>query len=78
MAEFEHGNFRVKGDVVDIYPSYADTAFRIPEHTVYIEIAPIGATAKGFPTANPARKTSNEQSTNQPAWHDEKTWLYKD
>ncbi|MGB2305602.1 MAG: excinuclease ABC subunit UvrB [Flavobacteriaceae bacterium] len=29
MAEFEHGNFRVKGDVVDIYPSYADTAFRV-------------------------------------------------
>ena len=29
IAEFEHGNFRVKGDVVDIYPSYADTAFRV-------------------------------------------------
>tara|TARA_B100000767_G_scaffold274935_1_gene309657 strand:- start:7147 stop:9138 length:1992 start_codon:yes stop_codon:yes gene_type:complete len=29
MAEFQHGNFRVKGDVVDIYPSYADTAFRV-------------------------------------------------
>ncbi|UOB17052.1 excinuclease ABC subunit UvrB [Abyssalbus ytuae] len=28
-AEFNHGNFRVKGDVVDIYPSYADQAFRI-------------------------------------------------
>ena len=28
-AEFNHGNFRVKGDVVDIYPSYADEAFRI-------------------------------------------------
>ncbi|MEL4307640.1 excinuclease ABC subunit UvrB [Joostella sp. CR20] len=28
-AEFTHGNFRVKGDVVDVYPSYADDAFRI-------------------------------------------------
>ena len=28
-ADFNHGNFRVKGDVVDIYPSYADTAFRV-------------------------------------------------
>jgi excinuclease ABC subunit B len=28
-AEFTHGNFRVKGDVVDIYPSSADTAFRV-------------------------------------------------
>ncbi len=27
--EFNHGNFRVKGDVVDVYPSYADDAFRI-------------------------------------------------
>ena len=28
-AEFNHGNFRVKGDVVDVYPGYADDAFRI-------------------------------------------------
>ena len=28
-AEFNHGNFRVKGDVVDVFPSYADDAFRI-------------------------------------------------
>jgi len=28
-ADFNHGNFRVKGDVVDVYPSYADDAFRI-------------------------------------------------
>ena len=28
-AEFTHGNFRIKGDTVDIYPSYADNAFRI-------------------------------------------------
>ena len=28
-ADFNHGNFRVKGDVVDIFPSYADDAFRI-------------------------------------------------
>ncbi len=26
---FEHGNFRIKGDTVDIFPSYADDAFRI-------------------------------------------------
>lgn len=25
---FERGNFRVKGDTVDVYPAYADTAFR--------------------------------------------------
>jgi len=28
-AEFQRGNFRVKGDTVDIYPAYADHAFRI-------------------------------------------------
>ncbi len=28
-ADFKNGNFRVKGDVVDIFPSYADHAFRI-------------------------------------------------
>ena len=28
-AEFSHGNFRIKGDTLDIYPSYADIAFRI-------------------------------------------------
>lgn len=28
-AEFLRGNFRVKGDIVDIYPGYADDAFRI-------------------------------------------------
>ncbi|WP_274476323.1 excinuclease ABC subunit UvrB [Mangrovimonas aestuarii] len=28
-AEFNHGNFRIKGDTVDIFPSYADYAFRI-------------------------------------------------
>ena len=27
--EFKHGNFRIKGDTVDIFPSYADDAFRI-------------------------------------------------
>ena len=27
--EFRHGNFRIKGDTVDIFPSYADDAFRI-------------------------------------------------
>lgn len=28
-GEFRHGNFRIKGDTVDIFPSYADDAFRI-------------------------------------------------
>ncbi|WP_046745937.1 excinuclease ABC subunit UvrB [Kordia zhangzhouensis] len=28
-ADFLHGSFRVKGDVVDVYPGYADFAFRI-------------------------------------------------
>jgi excinuclease ABC subunit B len=28
-ADFQRGNFRVKGDTVDIYPAYADTAIRI-------------------------------------------------
>ncbi len=28
-ADFNRGNFRVKGDVVDVFPAYADFAFRI-------------------------------------------------
>ena len=28
-SEFERGNFRVKGDTVDIYPGYADIAYRL-------------------------------------------------
>src|SRR5690554_6286505 len=28
-AEFNHGSFRIKGDTVDVYPGYADDAFRI-------------------------------------------------
>src|SRR5215211_764195 len=28
-VEFERGNFRVRGDVVEIYPSYQDEAYRI-------------------------------------------------
>ena len=28
-AEFSYGNFRIKGDTVDVFPSYADHAFRI-------------------------------------------------
>ncbi|WP_340063790.1 excinuclease ABC subunit UvrB [Ascidiimonas aurantiaca] len=28
-AEFKRGSFRVKGDVLDIYPGYADDAFRV-------------------------------------------------
>jgi excinuclease ABC subunit B len=28
-AEFNHGNFRIKGDTVDVFPGYAEDAFRI-------------------------------------------------
>jgi len=28
-AEFSHGRFRIKGDTVDVFPGYADDAFRI-------------------------------------------------
>ncbi len=28
-VEFNHGRFRIKGDTVDVYPGYADDAFRI-------------------------------------------------
>jgi len=28
-TEFRHGNFRVKGDVIDIFPAYADFAYRL-------------------------------------------------
>lgn len=28
-ADFSRGNFRIKGDTVDVFPSYADDAFRI-------------------------------------------------
>ena len=28
-AEFRRGNFRIKGDIVEIYPGYADIAFRV-------------------------------------------------
>ena len=28
-AEFSHGTFRIKGDTVEIYPSYADDPFRV-------------------------------------------------
>jgi len=28
-AEFNPGNFRIKGDIVEVFPSYADEAFRI-------------------------------------------------
>jgi excinuclease ABC subunit B len=27
--EFNRGNFRVKGDSVDVYPAYADIAYRV-------------------------------------------------
>ncbi|MBE9489359.1 MAG: excinuclease ABC subunit UvrB, partial [Bacteroidetes bacterium] len=28
-ADFNHGNFRIKGDTVDVFPSYGDNPFRI-------------------------------------------------
>ena len=28
-AEFKNGNFRIKGDTVDVFPGYSDNAFRI-------------------------------------------------
>ncbi|WP_271856173.1 excinuclease ABC subunit UvrB [Patiriisocius marinus] len=28
-ADFNHGSFRIKGDTVDVFPGYADNAFRI-------------------------------------------------
>ena len=28
-ADFNHGNFRVRGDIVDVFPAYADFAYRI-------------------------------------------------
>ncbi len=28
-ADFNHGNFRIKGDTVDIFPGYADNGFRV-------------------------------------------------
>ena len=28
-GEFSRGNFRVKGDIIDVFPGYADTAYRI-------------------------------------------------
>jgi excinuclease ABC subunit B len=28
-SEFSYGNFRIKGDTVDVFPSYADNAYRI-------------------------------------------------
>lgn len=28
-ADFQRGNFRVKGDIVDVFPAYADVAYRI-------------------------------------------------
>jgi excinuclease ABC subunit B len=28
-ADFNPGSFRIKGDTVDVYPSYADEAYRI-------------------------------------------------
>lgn len=27
--DFKHGNFRIKGDVIDVFPAYADFAYRI-------------------------------------------------
>ena len=28
-AEFSRGHFRVQGDILDVFPGYSDTAFRV-------------------------------------------------
>ena len=33
-VEFSRGRFRIKGDTVDVYPSYADDAFRISQRGI--------------------------------------------
>lgn len=60
-AEFSNGNFRIKGDVVDVFPGYADYAFRI--HFFGDEIEEIEA----FDPANQKVITGYEQLTIYPA-----------
>lgn len=54
-AEFKRGNFRVKGDTVDVFPAYADFAYRILFWGDEIEsiqrIDPIGGTKISEETA---------------------------
>lgn len=38
-ADFLHGNFRVNGDIVDVFPSYADHAFKI--HFLEMKLKPL-------------------------------------
>ncbi len=60
-GEFSRGNFRVKGDVIDIFPGYADTAYRI--HFFGDEIEAIEA----FDPINNQRLESYEQVNIYPA-----------
>lgn len=59
--EFNHGNFRIKGDTVDVFPGYADDAFRI--HFFGDEIEEIEV----FDPMNNSIKDSYEQINIYPA-----------
>lgn len=60
-ADFSNGNFRIKGDVVDVFPGYADYAFRI--HFFGDEIEEIEA----FDPANQSVVEIYQQLTIYPA-----------
>ena len=60
-ADFLHGNFRVNGDVVDVFPSYADHAFKIHFYGDEIEAIEV------FDPLTGAIKENFEQLTIYPA-----------
>ena len=60
-AEFLHGTFRVKGDIVDVFPSYADHAYKI--HFFGDEIEAI----ESFDPISNSVKESHESLTIYPA-----------
>lgn len=49
---FERGNFRVKGDTVDVFPAYADNAYRISFWGDEIESLEIMDAVSGYPIEN--------------------------
>ncbi|MBQ22521.1 MAG: excinuclease ABC subunit B [Flavobacteriales bacterium] len=61
INNFERGNFRVQGDIIDIYPGYTDTAFKI--HFFGDEIDEI----ESFDPINNKIINSQEQVTLYPA-----------
>jgi len=61
INNFERGNFRVQGDIIDIYPGYTDTAFKI--HFFGDEIDEI----ESFDPINNKILNSQEQVTLYPA-----------